>query len=273
MGAAAKAIWLIEQHHAAPLSLEALSEKVGLSRFHLSRLFASAVGLPPMAYARARRLSEAAIALDLGLSVTDAAFGAGYESPEAFSRAFREEFGLPPSALKAGGGLAGLPLTHPFTPEEDMTTTLIAPRFETRAAFAVSGLSARFDMSQLAGVPAVWGRFAPHFGTFPMAEPGVSWGVISHEPGAQAFDYLAGAEPKGAPPADLETVRVPAARYAVFTHEGHVSDIRKTMAAIFDEWLPASGETEAESPELERYDHRFDISTLSGVVELWIPLR
>lgn len=273
MGAAAKAIWLIEQHHAAPLTLEALSGKVGLSRFHLSRLFASAVGLSPMAYSRARRLSEAAIALDLGLSVTDAAFGAGYESPEAFSRAFREEFGLPPSAVKAGGGLAGLPLTHPLTPEEDMTATLIAPRYENRRAFAVAGLSARFDMTELARVPSLWGRFAPHFGTFPMSEPGVSYGVISHEPGAETFEYLAGVEPKGTPPADMTLVRVPASRYAVFTHEGHVSDIRKTLAAIFDEWLPVSGETAAESPELERYDHRFDPATLSGVVELWIPLR
>lgn len=275
MGATAKAIWLIEQHHAAPLTLEALAHAVGLSRYHFCRVFAAETGLPPMRYSRARRLSEAAKALNLGLSVTDAAFAAGFESPEGFSRAFRDEFKAPPSAIRAGPGLCSLTLTKPHAQEDNMTATLPSPRFETRGPFLVTGLRASYDRMNVAGVPSLWARFAPHIGTFPMADPGITYGVYTFEPAAERLDYLAGVEPKtaGDAPQDLETAHVPGGRYAVFTHEGHVSDIRKSMTAIFENWFPGSGETSAETPAFERYDGRFDPATGEGAVEIWIPLR
>ena len=42
--------------------------------------------------------------------------------------------------------------------------------------------------------------------------------------------------------------------YAAFTHQGHVSTIRGTMNAIWNNWLPASEYEAADAPGFERYD-------------------
>lgn len=89
------------------------------------------------------------------------------------------------------------------------------------------------------------------------------------------MDYMAAAWlAEGAEtPNGLETLRVPGGRYAVFTHEGHISEIRRTTRAIFEDWLPRSGETPAGTPDFERYPPSFDPASGTGPVEIWIPLR
>lgn len=71
----------------------------------------------------------------------------------------------------------------------------------------------------------------------------------------------------------LGRMRVPAQRYAVFTHEGPVAAIRDTWDAIWQDWLPRCGCEAADTPDFERYDERFDPATGSGVVEIWFPIR
>jgi len=73
-------------------------------------------------------------------------------------------------------------------------------------------------------------------------------------------------------PAGAGRMRVPAQRYAVFTHEGHVSGISKAWMRIWNEWIPRSGHRIAHTPEFERYDERFDPKTEGGVVEIWCSI-
>jgi AraC family transcriptional regulator len=87
-----------------------------------------------------------------------------------------------------------------------------------------------------------------------------------------AFDYTCGIEVAGAAPAGLTLLRIPAQRYAAFFHPGHISAIRMSFRAIFDEWLPASGLRATGGPDFERYDERFDVGTGEGGVEIWIPV-
>jgi AraC family transcriptional regulator len=68
------------------------------SPFHFSRLLSRATGEPPVAMRRRVLLERAAWQLANGTTVTDAAWAAGYESVEGFSRAFARAFGRPPSA-------------------------------------------------------------------------------------------------------------------------------------------------------------------------------
>ncbi|WP_134741264.1 helix-turn-helix domain-containing protein [Nocardioides sp. 503] len=67
------------------------------SPYHFSRLLSRDTGEPPVAMRRRVLLERAAWRLRRGTSVTDAAFEAGYESVEGFSRAFRRAFGHVPS--------------------------------------------------------------------------------------------------------------------------------------------------------------------------------
>ncbi len=69
------------------------------SPFHFSRRLSRDAGEPPVAMRRRVMLERAAWQIRQGASVTDAAFAAGYESVEGFSRAFARAYGHPPSAV------------------------------------------------------------------------------------------------------------------------------------------------------------------------------
>ncbi len=85
-----------------------LADRLALSPFHFHRLFAALVGETPGAFVRRIRLERAARAMRDGLSVSEAALGAGYESSQAFAKAFRAAYDLSPSEWRASGRTARL---------------------------------------------------------------------------------------------------------------------------------------------------------------------
>src|SRR5665811_2254537 len=104
---AQKALWFIESHLADELTLDGIAAIGGISRFHMVRAFAAATGLSVMRYVRTRRLTEAARALAGGApDILTLALDADYGSHEAFTRAFRDPFGVPPEAARAAASLA-----------------------------------------------------------------------------------------------------------------------------------------------------------------------
>jgi len=73
-------------------------------------------------------------------------------------------------------------------------------------------------------------------------------------------------------------IALPATRYAVFAHEGHVSDMTRVASWILREWLPASGRRMlrglAGGVELvEWYGPKFDPRVGFGDIEFWLPLE
>ena len=74
-----------------------LARRAHLSRFHFDRVSAAVLGESPGAFRRRLLLERAAYELTQGASATEAAFGAGYASLEAFTRAFQRTFGIAPS--------------------------------------------------------------------------------------------------------------------------------------------------------------------------------
>src|ERR1700716_2898485 len=116
MNPAQKALWFIESHLADELTLDGISAIGGISRFHMVRAFAAATGLSVMRYVRVRRLSEAARALAHGApDILTLALDAAYGSHEAFTRAFRDHFGVTPEAVRAATRLDNLSLQEPIT--------------------------------------------------------------------------------------------------------------------------------------------------------------
>ena len=92
-----KALWFIEGRFGGEVSLDDLAAAAGASRYHFAHVFASVTGKSSMRYMRGRRLSEAARVLAKGASdILSVAIDFGYGSHEAFTRAFREQFGVTP---------------------------------------------------------------------------------------------------------------------------------------------------------------------------------
>src|SRR5262245_12393606 len=67
-----------------PPTLEELARQAGLSAFHLHRIFKEVTGVTPRAYAAAHRVKRVRNELERDASVTDAIFGAGYNSSSRF---------------------------------------------------------------------------------------------------------------------------------------------------------------------------------------------
>src|SRR5436190_3924825 len=92
----------IQQHLDDALDLDELATVAHFSPYHFHRVFRGMVGESVMGHVRRLRLERAAHRLKFGgQSVTDIAFDAGYETHEAFTRAFGAMFGESPSQFRA----------------------------------------------------------------------------------------------------------------------------------------------------------------------------
>jgi AraC family transcriptional regulator len=276
MNPAQKALWFIESHLADPLTLDEVAAIAGISRFHLVRAFAAATGLSVMRYVRARRLSEAARALADGApDILSVALDADYGSHEAFTRAFREHFGVTPEMVRGSAQLDNLQLQEAITMDSTVIDNLKPPRFETSKPLLVAGLGERYTWESGAAIPGQWHRFQQSVANFPGRIGKVAYGVCCNGDDAGNYDYIAGVEVADFSdlPREFSRVRIPEARYAVFSHSDHISTIRRTINTIWNHWLPASGLKAADAPSFERYDEDFDSLTGNGGLEIWVPIK
>lgn len=93
-----RALALMHRDIGAPWSAESLAREAALSRSAFMERFATLVGVPPMRYLTGWRLQTAKLQLrETRQTVSQLAHAVGYESEEAFSRAFKREFGLSPA--------------------------------------------------------------------------------------------------------------------------------------------------------------------------------
>lgn len=271
-----KALWLIETELSEALDLARIAGACGLSRFSLSRVFAGATGWSVMRYVKARRLSRAAHRLAEGATgILDVALEVGYGSHEAFTRAFREQFGMTPEALRARGNLNGIELREALRMQPTNTVELPEPRFVDGEELLIAGLGERFTFEGTQGIPALWQRFVPHIGRVPGQQGWETFGLCCNPQEDGSFEYIAGVRVNrtDALPPGFTLQHLPARRYAVFPHRGHISSIHETFTAIFQRWLPESGLQMADAPEFERYSADFNPMAGTGQVEIWVPLQ
>ena len=279
MSAIAKTIWMIESRFGESVSLDDMAAHAGVSRSHLSRIFPMATGYSISAYVRGRRLTEAAKALAGGApDILGVAIDVGYGSHEAFTRAFREQFDMTPDELRRRRSLDHLQLVEPLRMDSAEKIRLAAPRIETRQPMRIAGLLVNYDMTKLAGIPAQWQGFQRYIGNVPGAVPGAAYGIVGPmAPEAQAFDYMCGLEFSDTAelPSEFKTWNIPGGRYARVTHAGHISTIRATCAAIFEDWLPGSGYEQNHEviSFLEYYGPDFNPISGLGTVEIWVALK
>lgn len=100
--AVARACRLIEASEQIP-DLDALAEKAGMSRFHFHRVFKRIAGVTPKAYAAARRAHRVREELPRSGTVTDAIYGAGFNSNGRFYAKSAEVLGMTPARFRSGG--------------------------------------------------------------------------------------------------------------------------------------------------------------------------
>jgi AraC family transcriptional regulator len=272
---AQKALWFIESHLSAPLALDDIADIAGVSRFHIVRAFAAATGVSVMRYVRLRRLSEAARALAAGApDILSLALEADYGSHEAFTRAFRDQFGVTPEMVRMKARIDDLKLQEPITMDTTPLAALAPPRVVASKPLLIAGVGDRFSHDNAAGIPGLWQSFHQAVDAIPGRIGRVAYGVCCNGDDAGNFDYIAGVEVSDFSdlPRDFSRIRIPAGDFAVFSHPDHVSAIRRTMSTIWNQWLPASGYRLADAPIFERYDEHFNPRTGEGGFEIYVPV-
>ena len=272
-----KALWFIESHFRDDVDLDEIARIAGVSRFHLTRAFGQAMGRSIMRYVRGRRLTEAAHTLAQGApDILAVAIEAGYGSHEAFTRAFREQFGVTPESVRLQRSLEQLALVEAIKMDENLKVDMGKPRIVNGKPLLIAGLNAHNGCHDNgAQAPAQWQAFTPRIGHVPGQVGNAAYGVIYNVDEEGNHDYICGVEVKDFSklPADLDRLRVPPQTYAVFRHAGHVSDIRSSWNAVWSHGLSEAGYEAADAPAFERYGETFDGRTGNGGFELWVPIK
>jgi AraC family transcriptional regulator, regulatory protein of adaptative response / methylated-DNA-[protein]-cysteine methyltransferase len=93
---------LIERSEQLP-TLQEMASHVGLSVFHMHRMFKATTGLTPRAYAAAHRERRLREGLRANTTVTEAIYGAGFGSSGRFYERSSDTIGMTPTRYKAGG--------------------------------------------------------------------------------------------------------------------------------------------------------------------------
>jgi AraC family transcriptional regulator len=280
-----RAIDFVEARLFDDLPLAAVAAEAGCSPWHFHRLFAAVTGETPANYVRRRRLSETCRRLvETDVPLVDIALDCGFESQATFTRAFTRQVGMSPARFRRTRRFS-LPAYR--YPALDLAALVarrrrresMEPRIVERPAFHLIGMAERFTPATTSRIPELWARFVPRIADVPDRVGGHTFGVcVDADPATiedAGFRYVAAVEVAraGVPPDGLIALAVPASRYAVFTHTGHVSRVGDTVKQVWGTWLPASGYRTLAAPDFELYDPaRWDPSTGEGEVDYYVPV-
>ncbi|MBP2898785.1 AraC family transcriptional regulator [Escherichia coli] len=276
------AIDYVEAHITEEIDLQQVARRACCTVSHFQRMFSFITDIPLSEYIRRRRLTLAAFELrDGGEKVVDVAVKYGYQSPEAFSRAFKSMHGVMPTmARNPGVPLKAYPKLsfHMFVDGDSE----IRYQIMQKPAFEVCGIKTDIivDPEQMHNqITRFWedsinsgvvGQFHRDIG-LDYNTP-LNAALFDYSP--NKFSYMICHDlPSSGVPEGYFVLPVPPLTWAVFftaKHPGHLTTrvVRRMRERIFLEWFPTSGYTQAVGPEFEMFSQENGIF----VVEVWIPI-
>lgn len=258
-----------QEHLDEPLTPAHLAGLACLSRYHFHRVFSAMVGESIGEHVRRLRLERAAGQLRrTDRPVVDIALDAGYDAHEAFTRAFRDHFGQPPSVFRSQAG----PLVFPpalcgvhYGPDEAVSrfvplqenTQMIDVLIEPQPARHLLALAHVGDYQRIS---ESFGRLAGMVGPLGLIGPDSQWiGVYHDDPEDVPTEALRShacvtvpAHVTTAPPG-LELLDLPAGPAAIGVHVGPYRTLDTSYAWLFGQWMPSSGYELGDAPCYEVY--------------------
>lgn len=94
--AIARVIAHVSAHLNAPISIDDMARRAGMSRAAFHRKFKQVTTMAPIQFVKTMRLNNAAMKIAGGSAVNEAALDVGYASPSQFSREFKRVYGATP---------------------------------------------------------------------------------------------------------------------------------------------------------------------------------
>ena len=277
--AMADSVDYMEEHMTNEIDIRKVAGVAATSAYHYQRMFSFLTDMTVQTYIRNRRMSMAAGEL-LGsdVKVIDLAFKYGYESSEAFSRAFKSVHGASPTAVRKGEASikAFLRLTIQLSLKGDVPMDY---RIEKKAPFSFAGMTKRFstvDGANFRDIPVFWQESTQDDSIMKMIEKVGGSQLLGicmpMDPEKDIeFDYMIGLFTDSAVEG-YDYHHVPEAEWAVFDVKGPVNpNLQEAWKRIFSEWFPTTGFRHAPLPEFEVY-HGEDITSEDYLTEIWLPI-
>lgn len=280
----------IEDHLHEDLSVQDVAKFSGYSSHHFQKMFAAVVGMSLGTYIRRRRLTKAAQKLfSTECRIIEIAQESGFDSQEAFSRAFKAMFAITPNAYREQRPSPGLHFQQQIDGEflshlryEGVT---MQPKIEERDGFFLVGLGSTFERGKTADIGRVlWPRFEKRIDEIRgirgesgdnLKTYGVCQEIWENGQIQDHFRYFAAVEvePKTVPPKGLELIQLKKQNYAIFEHRGGLKGLQLTNQYIWGTWLTQSGYELAPASDLEIYPGEFRPDRTDVPIEIWLPLQ
>jgi len=278
------AIAYIENHLKSEIDYNKAAKIACCSVYHFQRFFSFIAEIPLSEYIRRRRLTLAAFALqNSDVKVIDVALKYGYESPEAFARAFKSIHGVTPTMAKdSGSQLKAYPcITFHISIKGDIEMNY---RIEQKEAFEMFGVDtdiSTVDNQNFVSIPKFWETCRSDGTMTQIRKAGnLDENTPLHAAMYNCTDtshaYMIGHFiPASGAPKGFFTLSVPASTWAIFpTGELSMAEAAGQAAVmwkrIFTEWFATSGYELANAPELELHHKK---ANDKFVTEIWIPIE
>jgi AraC family transcriptional regulator len=273
----------IDQHLDHDLDLEAVSAVAAFSKFHFHRQFKATFGLSLHRYVQLARMRRAAgpLADGEGASITEIAFDAGYETPDAFARAFRQRFGQSPSEFRKRPDWVSW--LQAFGPLNRARSRLMKQTFHTDEVTLREVAPTRVALFEHRGDPATLDTTIQRFIAWRKAsglspKNSTTFNIWYSErrpanPADYAMDLCCGTDqPIETHGHDVRAGEIPGGRVAVLRVTGDTHNLEPAALFLYRDWLPASGE---EMRDFPIYCQRFFLDEPAGATaaELYLPLK
>ena len=275
----------VEQHLDEDLGLETLAGVAAFSKHHFHRQFTALFGVSVHSYVQLARMKRASyrLAYRSGDSVTDIAFDAGYEAPDAFARAFRRRFGQSPTDFRKSPDWE--PWLAAFGPLEHARSKLMQKYFSEDDVRVTEVPPVPVLFMEHRGDPARIGTTIQRFIAWRKANglgprTAATYNIFHSDPRttppkAYRLDLcVAAREPAGGLAEGMAQGLIPGGRCAVLRVVGGSDDLDGAALFLYRDWLPDSGEELRDFPLYCRRVSFFpEVPEHEAVTELFLPLR
>jgi AraC family transcriptional regulator len=245
-------------HLDEPLDIHRLAEEAFLSPYHFHRVYVAMIGETLAETLRRRRLHMAAVSLITSeRPIASIAAASTYAHVQAFTRAFRESYGVTPAQYRQHGKLSAA-LHHASQPltKEPIMFSLKDVHIKSVPEANVVALQHHGDYQTIGHSFEKVSAWAA--GKAFLRGDSRSWGIYYDDPMSKPKSELVSEACMEAPEGtqgdgNIRAFKTPGGKCAVFEFTGPYSDLEKPYRWLYETWLPQSGEEPRDAPPFEEY--------------------
>lgn len=262
-----RAMDYIENNLCEKTNYEKIAQIACSSVYHFQRMFTFMTDLTLSEYVRRRKMTMAAFELqNSDIRIIDLALNYGYESPEAFARAFQSLHGITPTAARGqGANIKAFPrISFQVSVKgvEEMNYKIVE-----KEEFQVYGVEEIFDTKNdenLNEIPEFWLKNIKNGECEKLAKSSGCMSMVNsvcgyRETGGTTFPYMLCVMKTPLSSTEGYTVvDVPKATWAIFVNEPHSiedtsNEVQKLASRVYTEWLPTAAYELIQGYEFEIY--------------------